>query len=180
MKTIFAKILAASMLATAAITTAHASSDDDRSRLTHLTEKWVKGWRTSPDQPFKIGQIADLYVKTDRLFSYDFGRPHKGVEGWANASRYYEGFMAIPARWTLTPGNDLRVSINGNVGWTTLSLKGEGAMPNGDPISLPEARVTLIFERQLDGGWLIVHEHGSASIPFPDQATTSRLLSPTN
>lgn len=178
MNSLFAKLVAAGILAATIITPAHALNEEDRSRLSSLTEKWVEGWRTSPDQPFKIDQISDLYAKTNRLFSYDFGRPHDGVEGWEEASRYYAGFMAIPARWKLTPGQDLRVKINGDVGWTTLSLKGEGAMPNGDPISLPEARVTLIFERQPDGGWLIVHEHGSASIPFPDKETTRRLLAP--
>ncbi len=115
-------------------------------------------------------------MQDDRLFSYDFGRPHRGVSGWERASRYYAGFMAIPKSWRLTAGDDLRVTVKGEIAWATLSLSGTGEMPNGDPIDLPEARVTLIFERQDDGDWLILHEHGSASIPFPDAGATRRLL----
>ena len=156
----------------------HADAADDRAALAAQTRAWVAGWRTSPEAPFTIDQIADLYVKDDRLFSYDFGRPHNGVEGWEQASRYYAGFMAIPSHWRLEAGDDLRITVRGDVAWTTLSLSGAGAMPNGDPIALPEARVTLIFERQDDGQWLILHEHGSASIPFPDEETTRALLAP--
>lgn len=155
---------------------AQADTTNDHAVLTELTQAWVSGWRTSPETPFTIDQIENLYVKDDRLFSYDFGRPHKGVEGWENAARYYEGFMAIPARWSLTPGDDLRVNLRGDIAWTTVSLMGEGSMANGDLISLPESRVTLIFERQKDGKWLIIHEHGSSSIPFPDEETTRQLL----
>lgn len=148
----------------------------DRETLAELTFAWVAGWRTSPEEPFTIDRISHLYIKDHGLFSYDFGRPHKGVEGWEQASRYYAGFMAIPSRWKLTPGDDLRVTVNGDIGWATLSLSGEGALPNGDPIELPEARVTLIFERQIGGEWLIVHEHGSVSVPFPDEESTLELL----
>ncbi|WP_422365023.1 YybH family protein [Pelagibius sp.] len=151
-------------------------ADENRAALAAKTEAWVKGWHSSPEAPFSLDQIADLYVKDHRLFSYDFGRPHSGVEGWDKAAPYYEGFMAIPKRWALTSGGDLRVNLQGDIAWTTLSLSGEGETQDGAPIDLPEARVTLIFERQEDGDWLIVHEHGSAAIPFPDTATTSRLL----
>ncbi|HIC81993.1 MAG TPA: hypothetical protein EYH07_20065 [Kiloniellaceae bacterium] len=149
---------------------------DDRATLEAKTRAWVAGWHTSPEAPFAIEQIADLYVQDHRLFSYDFGRPHYGVEGWDKAAPYYAGFMAIPRRWTLTSGEDLRVTVQGDIAWTTLSLAGSGETQDGAPIDLPEARVTLIFERQDDGDWRIVHEHGSAAIPFPDAVTTRRLL----
>ena len=87
--------------------------------------------------------------------------------------------MAIPSRWKLIPGDDLRVWVNGDIGWTTLSLSEKGALSNGDSIDMPEARVTLIFERQPDGAWLIVHEHGSVSMAFPDLESTQKLLADT-
>lgn len=171
----FPTVLLAAVLAAGP---AAAETPADRDALERRTLAWVEGWRTNPEEPFTIERIADLYAQDERLFSYDFGRPHDGVEGWARASRYYEGFMAIPARWRLEPGDDLRVTVRGDVAWTTLSLAGSGAMPDGAPIDLPEARVTLIFEREADGEWLIVHEHGSAAIPFPDPETTRALLAP--
>ena len=59
----------------------------DTVKLAALTLAWAVGWRTDPDEPFAIDQIAGLYVKNHRLFSYDFGRPHNGVSGWDLASR---------------------------------------------------------------------------------------------
>lgn len=153
-----------------------AQNTSDDVTLRQLTEVWVGGWSTSPEAPFSIDQIADLYVQDERLFSYDFGRPHDGVQGWEAASRYYAGFMALPAEWTLTAANDMRVTVKGDIAWTTVSLSGSGAMPNGDPISFPEARVTLIFERQNGGDWRIIHEHGSSAVPFPDPETTRSLI----
>lgn len=158
------------------MSTENRQATEDHATLSAKTLAWVAGWHSSPDAPFSLDQISDLYVQDHRLFSYDFGRPHDGVEGWAKAAPYYEGFMAIPKRWALTPGEDLRVTLQGDIAWTTLSLSGSGETRDGSPIDLPEARVTLIFERQDDGNWLIVHEHGSAAIPFPDPETTSRLL----
>lgn len=154
--------------------TAQDQSDDQE--LRELTQAWVAGWRTSPEAPFAIEQIADLYVQDERLFSYDFGRPHNGVQGWETASQYYAGFMAIPAKWKLEAADDMRVTVRGDVAWTTVSLSGVGSMPNGDPITFPEARVTLIFEQQSDGAWKIIHEHGSSAVPFPDQATARALV----
>ncbi|MFQ6548561.1 YybH family protein [Aestuariibius sp. 2305UL40-4] len=167
----------ASLLALSTAGTVLAQDTADEAELRDLTSTWVAGWSTSPDEPFSIDQIADLYVKDERLFSYDFGRPHNGVEGWEAASRYYEGFMALPAEWTLVPADDMRVTVRGDIAWTTVSLSGSGTMPNGDPIAFPEARVTLIFEQQDDGDWLIIHEHGSSAVPFPDLETTQSLIS---
>lgn len=160
MRTIIAALLVSGVIAISSTPALSVTENSDRQSLEQHTNAWVQGWRTSPEKPFRIEQIADLYVKDDSLFSYDFGRPHTGVSGWEQASRYYAGFMAIPKSWTLTPGDDLRVRIRGDIAWTTLSLAGRGEMPNGDVIELPEARVTLIFERQSNGRWLIVHEHG--------------------
>ena len=148
----------------------------DHDAIAAAVLKWVAGWHTSPEKPFKVAQVADLYVRDGRLFSYDFGRPHNGVEGWDAAARYYQGFMDIPARWDLEAGGDLRVTVRDAIAWATVSLRGRGEMPNGDAIDMPEARVTLIFERQQDGNWLILHEHGSTALPFPDEATTQLLL----
>jgi ketosteroid isomerase-like protein len=36
--------------------------------------------------------------------------------------------------------------------------------------------MTLIFQRQERGDWVIVHEHGSSTVPFPDMDTTRALF----
>ena len=140
---------------------------DDSTQLRERTLAWVAGWRTSPEEPFSIDRVADLYAQDESLFSYDFGRPANGVASWARAAPYYERFMAIPETWTLTAGDDLLITIKGTIAWATLSLNGEGTLPDGQALAFPEARVTLIFEKRQDA-WLIVHEHGSVALPFPE------------
>ena len=148
----------------------------DRDVVRELTRKWVSRWRTSTDKPFRLADISELYVDSEELFSFDFGRPHDGVSGWAAASKYYAEFMKLPKSWRLHANDDMRVSINGDVAWSTLSLRASGVGPSDEVLNFPESRVTLIFERQSSGSWLIIHEHGSSALPFPDKETTMRLL----
>jgi ketosteroid isomerase-like protein len=112
-----------------------AQDPDDEAALRETTSAWVAGWRTSPEDPFSIDDIAGLYLQDARLFSYDFERPHDGVQGWEAASRYYEGFIALPAEWTLVPADDMRVSVDGDVAWTTVSLSGSGTLRGSAPPS---------------------------------------------
>lgn len=140
---------------------------NDEITLQQLTRDWIAGWRTTPENPFAIEQLEQLYLKDDTFFSFDFGRPASGVEGWEMAKQYYPKFMNLLANWELKGGEDLRVSIRGDIAWTTVSLQGFGVTKDGNKIDMPEARVTLIFEKR-DGQWLIVHEHGSTALPFPE------------
>ena len=147
----------------------------DRAVLEERTMAWVSGWRTSPDEPFNLDAFSHIYARDDTFSSLDFGRPHHGFSDWDTAAAYYWEFMAVPETWRLTPGDDLNVTIRDNVAWTTLSLSGRGTMADGSVLDMPEARVTLIFERRGDE-WLIVHEHGSSALPFPDEQTTREIL----
>ena len=147
----------------------------DRTALEERTMAWVTGWRTSPEEPFDLDAFSHIYAQDDTFSSLDFGRPHYGFSDWQTAAAYYGEFMAVPETWRLTAGDDLNVTIRNNVAWTTLSLSGRGTMVDGSVLDMPEARVTLIFERR-DDEWLIVHEHGSSALPFPDEQTTREIL----
>lgn len=145
------------------IVSAHA---DDENKLRELTLAWVNGWTTSPENPYAIEQVQDLYVKDDDFISYDFGRPYDGVVGWEKFADYYPKFMEGMKTWKLTPNDDMRVFLRDDIAWTTVSLIGQGTTPDDQKIEMPEARVTLIFEKRGDK-WLIVHEHGSTALPIP-------------
>ena len=144
-----------------------ALADTDAGDIEKLTVEWLSGWSTSPEKPFTLDNVAHLYVKDDSLVSFDFGRPFDGVRGWAHAAEYYPKFMAQVAYWKLNPNDDMEVTVRGDIAWSTVSLSAEARLPDGTEMKIPEGRVTLIFERRV-GGWLIVHEHGSAALPFPN------------
>ena len=148
---------------------------NDEQILRRLTLEWVARWNTSPEKRFSIERIARLYRQDENLVSYDFGQPVEGVIGWQSFAQYYSRFMALLEHWQLTANDDLKVFRQGNIAWTVVSLKGTGTIKNGQTMSF-DGRVTLILEKQ-EGQWLIVHEHGSTALPFPDQETTQHFLS---
>ena len=147
----------------------------DQDQIHDRTLAWVASWRTSPEAPFDLDAVSNIYARDETFSSFDFGRPHDGFASWGRAQAYYRQFMTVPKAWRLDANDDLRVTIRGDVAWSTVSLVGSGALPDGTPIEMPEARVTLILEKR-DGDWLIVHEHGSSALPFPDEETTRRFL----
>ena len=141
--------------------------------------EWVESWRTSPEVPFDLDAVSHIYAKDETFSSFDFGRPHDGFSSWVPAEAYYRKFMTVPKVWRLDANDDLRVHIRGAVAWSTVSIRGSGQMHDGTPISMSEARVTLIFEKR-GSEWLIVHEHGSSALPIPDEETTRAFLSSSN
>ena len=147
----------------------------DQDLIRDRTLAWVASWRTSPEAPFDLDAVSHIYARDETFSSFDFGRPHDGFANWDSAQAYYRKFMTVPKVWRLDANDDLRVTIRGDVAWSTVSLIGSGELPDGTPIAMPEARVTLILEKR-DGDWLIVHEHGSSALPFPDEETTRRFL----
>ncbi len=148
---------------------------EDQDAIRERTLTWVASWRTSPEEPFDLDRVQHIYARDDTFSSFDFARPHDGFADWAGAAAYYRKFMAVPETWRLEAGDDLRVHLRGSVAWSTVSLKGRGTLADGTVIDMPEARVTLIFEKR-EGEWLIVHEHGSSALPFPDEEITKRML----
>lgn len=58
-----------------------ANQPKDEATLQEMTMQWINGWKTSPEQPFNINQVAYLYKQDDKLFSYDFGGITAGVLG---------------------------------------------------------------------------------------------------
>ncbi len=148
---------------------------NDQDTIRARTLDWVASWRTSPEAPFDLDAVSHIYAKDETFSSFDFGRPASGFSSWAPAEAYYRKFMTVPKIWRLDAKDDMRVQARGNVAWSTVSLHASGEMPDGTPIELPEARVTLIFEKR-NGDWLIVHEHGSSALPIPDKETTKRFL----
>lgn len=155
--------------------TVEAKPSADLAAITQQTHTWVQSWRTSPEQPFDLDAFSHLYAQDSSFSSFDFGRPAAGFQDWQSAQRYYRQFMQVPVRWWLKANNDLHITQHGHIAWATVSLSGGGQMRDGTTLSMPEARVTLIFEKRA-GQWLIVHEHGSAALPFPSSNQVADML----
>lgn len=151
------------MLAVALVSAAQAKAPVKRAsggqaEFRKLIENYYADWsKLNTDAP------AKYYAKDADLIFYDIA-PMK-YNGW---KEYSDGvqkyFFATATSAKLTPNmNDLKVTVRGNVAWTTLTFHLSVALKAGGSTEI-DARHTAIWERR-NGRWLIVHEH--ISVPLP-------------
>ena len=123
-----------------------------------MIETYYTDWsQLSTDVP------AKYYAKDADLIFYDIApMKYNGWQAYHDGVQKYFFDTATSAR--LVPNmNDLKVTIRGNVAWTTVTFHLSSALKAGGSTEL-DARHTAIWERR-NGRWLIVHEH--ISVPLP-------------
>lgn len=137
-----------------ALTTRAAQAPD----LAPLVAKYWQAWEKGPDA------AAPLYAKDPGLVFYDL-EPLK-YTGW---SEYKAGVVPnILAKFQtvkFTVNDDVKTTVRGSVGWTTATVKGDGALKGGAPVHVV-MRHTAIWEKR-GKDWLIVHEHVSVPSTLP-------------
>src|SRR6476661_2705985 len=100
-------------------------------------QKILDGW--------SAGNAADMApLKYNNWAEYE-----KGV------TELLKGYKSIK----LTLGDDTQIHTDGNLTWTTTTVK-EDALTTAGKHEMATLRWTLIFEKQA-GKWMIVHEHMS-------------------
>ncbi len=128
--------------------------------LTPLVAKYWQAWEKGPDA------AAPLYAKDAGLVFYDL-EPVK-YTGW---TEYKAGvgpnILAKFQTVKFTVTDDVKATVRGKVGWTTATVKGDGALKGGAPVHVV-IRHTAIWEKR-GADWLIIHEHVSvpSSLPAP-------------
>lgn len=131
--------------------------------LAPLVATYWQAWEKGPDA------AAPLYAKDAGLVFYDL-EPVK-YTGW---TEYKAGvgpnILAKFETVKFTVNNDVKTTVRGDVGWTTATVKGDGALKGGAPVHVV-IRHTAIWEKR-GTDWLIVHEHVSvpSSLPAPPAA----------
>ena len=131
--------------------------------LEPLVTKYWQAWEKGPDA------AAPLYAKDPGLVFYDL-EPVK-YTGWA---QYKEGvgpnILAKFQTVKFTVNDDVKTTVHGTMGWTTATVKGDGALKGGAPVHVV-IRHTAIWEKR-GANWLIVHEHVSvpSALPAPPAA----------
>ena len=133
--------------------------------LAPLVAKYWQAWEKGPDA------AAPLYAKDPGLVFYDL-EPVK-YTGWTE----YEAGVGpnILAKFQtvkFTVTDDVKTTVHGNVGWTTATVKGDGALKGGAPVHVM-IRHTAIWEKR-GTEWFIVHEHVSVPSALPAPPAASR------
>jgi len=149
---------------TAATLRVHGAETPD---LKPLVTKYWQAWEKGPDA------AAPLYALDADLVFYDL-EPVK-YTGWG---QYKAGvgpnLLAKFEHVKFTVQDDVKTTARGDVAWTSVTVKGDGALKGGAPIHVV-IRHTAIWEKR-GKDWLIVHEHVSipSSLPAPPASGKSR------
>ena len=126
--------------------------------LAPLVTKYWQAWEKGPDA------AAPLYAKDPGLVFYDL-EPVK-YTGW---TQYKDGvgpnILAKFQTMKFTVNDDVKATVRGNVGWTTATVKGDGALKGGAPVHVVMRHTAIWQKRGAD--WLIVHEHVSVPSTLP-------------
>jgi ketosteroid isomerase-like protein len=114
-------------------------------------QKLLDGWDAL--DPARMAQYYDqgeyAFFDIAPLKYNDWGEYQKGV------TELLKGYK----RLNLTLNDDAQIHTDGNLTWTTATVK-EDALTAAGKHELATLRWTLIFEKQA-GKWMIVHEHMS-------------------
>jgi ketosteroid isomerase-like protein len=115
-------------------------------------------------KPFNISKAERFYSKRPDLSAYDIMPTQGPILGWENYKASLIPIMDGFANFTLSITQDnVQVFEYGNIICTTSDFKIQGTFKNGQPIE-GAGRTSLVWERQADHNWLIVHEHSSTPI----------------
>jgi ketosteroid isomerase-like protein len=115
-------------------------------------------------KPFDITNAERFYSKSPDLSAYDIMPTQAPIVGWESYKAALIQIMDGFADFTLSlTEDDVRVFAYGDVICTTSDFTIKGTLKNGQPLE-GIGRTSLIWERQADGNWLIVHEHSSTPI----------------
>ncbi|MBW4505488.1 MAG: nuclear transport factor 2 family protein [Scytonematopsis contorta HA4267-MV1] len=140
-----------------------ALTDEEREAFKNLVVKYHAAW--SPGrEAFDIRNAKQFYSQKSSLSAYDI-MPTKGpILGWENYKKELTHIMDGFAEFALfLTKDDVQVFRYGNIICTTSDFQIRGVLKNGQPLE-GVGRTSLIWERQEDGNWLIVHEHSSTPI----------------
>lgn len=113
-------------------------------------------------------KAAPFYAKDPGLVFYDIA-PVK-YTGWAEYEAGTRTVFATFASMTAAVSNPM-VHVQDKSAWTTAEVLMTVTMKDGTSMPL-QTRCTEIWEKR-GNDWLIVHEHVSAPLPMPAEASTT-------
>lgn len=113
------------------------------------------------DAPFDIAQVERLYIRDARFTAYDIAPPNAGYIGWAAYEQGWAEIMSRYASFEMRWCGAIDGGRRGDMIWSLAPFEVfVRATPEMEPLR-KEGRVSLVWLREPDGAWRIVHEHVS-------------------
>lgn len=129
----------------------------------NLVHEYHAAW--SPGRnPFKISNVERFYSTDADLTAYDLLHTDEVIKGWENYKAELIKIMDGLVDFSLTlTSDDVEVFLHGDIAWTTSYFRVKGMFKNGQALETI-VRTSLVWRRQDQKRWLIVHEHSSVPI----------------
>lgn len=135
----------------------------EREEFKNLVQDYLAAWSPGRNS-FEISSAECFYSKGAELTAYDVFHTDGVIKGWDNYKAELTRIMNSFADFNIILNkDDVEVFRQGDIAWTASYFKIQGTFKSGQPIETV-GRTSLVWQRQDDGRWLIVHEHSSAPI----------------
>lgn len=157
LRSLVAALTLHSMITVRAQTVKNAPAQAAEAEFRVRIERYYAAWNT-----LNVDSAAPYYAKDAGLVFYDIAPlKYNGWEEYKNGVN--SNFFDKVSSAKLVPYHDLKITLRGNVAWTTLTFHFSAAFKTGTVLEL-DCRHTAIWERR-GKQWMIVHEH--VSVPRP-------------
>jgi ketosteroid isomerase-like protein len=133
---------------------------------TKSDEDKIRAAYASITKAYEVGDAAGAmapYVKDDRLVVFDIPPP-LSVPGYAANLRSTKEIMEVSVLPCLVEYKDLHITVDHNHAYTRFFVHVRNELKESGQVIEFTARGTGVWERQKDGAWLIVLEHGSIPV----------------
>lgn len=131
-----------------------------------LMRRVLAAWGT-----LDLHQVAPFYAQEPNRLFFDTA-PLK-YTGWSEYAEGAKTLFADFASLKLTLNPDAQVQQRGNTAWGAATVRADIGMKNGATQSF-DARWTVVWEKR-GKNWIIVHDHFSGVMPYPEDAATQSL-----
>ncbi len=135
----------------------------EREEFKNLVQDYYAAWSPGRNS-FDISKAERFYSKGVELSAYDVFHTDGVIRGWNNYKAELTQIMDSFADFNIIMNkDDVEVFRHGDITWTASHFKIKGTFKNAQQIEAV-GRNSLVWQRQDDRDWLIVHEHSSAPI----------------
>lgn len=137
---------------------------NDEATIRNLTERWFAAW--SPGAAEFTGEaLRSLYAQGEGeiLVFDDFGGSVVEITSFQDYLDTWVPVMADFATWTITPEDEIEVTVGERLAISSFTWIGTGRLNSGESVHMRQ-HGTLVWQRRGEN-WKIIHEHLTVGEP---------------
>ncbi len=137
----------------------HFSRQNVETEIRQLTQQWIVGW--SPDtEPFDPDKLKPLYAQGENaiLVYDDVGEEVEVTRSLDEYAQTWLPFMKQFAYWSIQAEGDIEIRASEDMAVSNFVWIAKAKYQDGREIS-PKQYATLVWQKQDDGRWVIIHQH---------------------